>query len=608
MNDFLIDFEPVGRRVSVASNVSLLAAAQQAGIALSAVCGGAGICGTCKIRLVSGRSSPPTESEKSVFSPENLSAGWRLACQTFPLSDLKIEIPPESLLTSQRLQIEGITGNLPISPAVQTIPFSLTEPDSADLRDDWGRFTFENPEFAKDIYAPLPVITQFSNLMRDEGWQGLVIRHKNGPVIGFLPVGKPVFGLAVDIGTTKMAAYLVDLGTGTTIAQKGEMNPQIVFGEDVVARIAFANQGETQRMTLQEKLVDSLNQILAELCTQVGAAVSQVVDLVVVGNTAMHHLFSGLPVRQLGQAPYVPSAGQALSFPAREIGLKTAPNTQVYLPPNIAGYVGADHIAMLLASDICSMPGVSVALDIGTNTEISLLKQGHLVSCSCASGPAFEGAHIHAGMRAVPGAIERAQYFDGEWHLATVENQPPVGICGSGILDIVAELLASGQIDSAGRLTRQARGRVSFRSGDAIELVPADRSGTGQPILVTRQDIREIQLAKAAIRAGVDVLLSHTGTDSEDIDQFIVAGAFGTYLALESAIQIGMFPDLPLRRFHQIGNAAGTGARMMLINAPSRKKAETILKKTTYVELTTEPGFMDLYVDAINFNSHPKEN
>jgi uncharacterized 2Fe-2S/4Fe-4S cluster protein (DUF4445 family) len=333
----------------------------------------------------------------------------------------------------------------------------------------------------------------------------------------------------------------------------------------------------------------------------VGADLSQVVDAVVVGNTVMHHLFAGLPVRQLGEAPYVAAVQSALRFPAREVGLHGAPGAQVYLPPNIAGYVGADHVSMLLASLLDELPGVSLALDIGTNTEISLAKAGQLVSCSCASGPAFEGAHIHAGMRAVPGAIERAQFYDGEWRLATVDDIAPIGICGSGILDVVAALLQSGQIDEAGRFTEQAVGRVDFPQGDAIELVSAENAGTGKPILVTRGDIREIQLAKAAIRAGLGVLLDHAGVQAGEIDHFIVAGAFGTYLRLESAVAIGMFPKLPGDRYHQIGNAAGVGAQMMLVSTPSRQTAEALVEKMRYIELTSEPGFMDYYVDAMTF-------
>jgi len=607
MTTYQLDFEPIGAQIEVDESTSILIAAQEAGIGLAAVCGGIGVCGACRIRLVSGVLSEIGEAEANFFSQEDMVNGWRLACQAFPRSDLKIEVPPESLLTSQRLQMEGELRNVPFAPGVKAVPFTLPPPGLDDLRADWERFKQTFPQTLDHDAVDLPVLQQFSSLMRQEDWKGQAVFGHTGEVVAFLPAEQAIYGLAVDIGTTKMAAYLVDLGTGQTVSKRGAMNPQIAYGEDVVARITYANQGESQRLELQKRVVEILNEILSDLCDQAGADVLQVVDLVLVGNTAIHHLVAGLPVRQLGQAPYVPAVRQAIRFPAREIGLYCAPNAQVYFPPNIAGYVGADHVAMLLAGEVASQTGVTVALDIGTNTEISLAKRGRLVSCSCASGPAFEGAHIHAGMRAVPGAIERAQFHDTAWQIATVDGKPPVGICGSGILDVVAELFRTGQIDFSGRLTDLACQRVSHEKGGAIVLVSADVSGTGKDILVTREDIREIQLAKAAIRAGVDALLTTTDTKPEEIVSFIIAGAFGTYLDLRSAIRIGMFPKLPLARYRQIGNAAGAGAQLMLFHEPSRKAAKEIVEKMDYVELTTYPGFMDSYVNAISFEPVNKE-
>ena len=602
MTLFQIDFEPVGRRVDADQDQSLLAAAQQAGIAIAAVCGGVGVCGACKVRLMAGTLSSPTSAEKETFSPSELAEGWRLACQAFPVSDLKIEIPPESLTATQRLQLEGMAQHIPLMPAVRSQTVWLDPPSLTDLRADWKRLTDALSEAGFLPQTDPAVMAHLSSKMRKNNWHGPVVLAEDGAVIGMLePIVHPL-GVAVDIGTTKIAVFLVDLATGRTIARQGAMNPQIAYGEDVVARIAYANQSEADRLSLQRRMVETLNSTIADLCQLVAVNLEQVVDLVVVGNTAMHHLFAGLPVRQLGEAPYVAAASQSMQFSARSIGLECAPGASIYLPPNIAGYVGADHVAMLLASKLHQQSGNSIALDIGTNTEISLARNGKLTSCSCASGPAFEGAHIHAGMRAVPGAIERAKFYDGEWQFSTVDGLAPVGICGSGILDVVAGLLESGQIDETGRFTDKVCHRVTHSQGGAIELVPAEKSGTGKAILVTRGDIREIQLAKAAIRSGVEVLLTQAGISSEEIDHFLVAGAFGTYLNLESAVAIGMFPRLPHDRYRQIGNAAGMGAQMMLINAQSRREAEDILSRMTYVELTTVPDYMDKYVDAIVFN------
>jgi uncharacterized 2Fe-2S/4Fe-4S cluster protein (DUF4445 family) len=603
MTLFQIDFEPIGKRVDADQNLSLLSVAQEAGIALAAVCGGVGVCGVCKVRLMAGNLSRITPAENKFFTDKEINEGWRLACQAFPLSDVKIEIPPESLTATQRLQLEGSAQAVELAPAVSAQLISLSPPDLKDLRADWDRLTDFFYQKGIEVQATLSVMSQFSTLMRENDWSGQAIIHRDHIVEGFLKPDDPYFGLAVDIGTTKMAIFLVDLSNGQIVDRVGAMNPQISYGEDVVARIAYANQSEPNRISLQKRVVETLNKNMVELCHAVGAEPSQIVDIVVVGNTAMHHLFAGLPVRQLGQAPYVAAVVSPLQFPAREIGLTSAPGAMVYLPPNIAGYVGADHIAMLLASRIHRQEGISIALDIGTNTEISLTRGGKLYTCSCASGPAFEGAHITAGMRAVPGAIERAQFYEGDWHFTTVDGEPPIGICGSGILDVVSELLQSGQIDQAGRFTENAFHKVVYPQGDAIELVTAEDSGTGKPILVTRGDIREIQLAKAAIRSGVEVLLEHTGTQTEEIDRFLVAGAFGTYLNLESAVRIGMFPSLPHECYEQIGNAAGIGARMLLISEPCRQEGEALLAKVNYIELTTVADYMDLYIEAITFNS-----
>jgi uncharacterized 2Fe-2S/4Fe-4S cluster protein (DUF4445 family) len=600
MEKFNVDLQPVGRRVSVPAGESLLSAAQAAGIALIAICGGEGLCQECRVRLISGKLTPLTLVEEDSLEPADLKNGFRLACQASPLSDVKIEIPPESLTASQRLQVDGQEEAVELDPQVIPVEVTLPPPSLADLRDDLSRLReglVSLDHFTLSI--GLPVLVQFSERMRSQSWQGRLAMGRDGQVVSVLPSSLPLFGFAVDVGTTKLAAYLVNLEDGVISGRQGAMNPQIGYGEDVVSRIAYANQGESHRHTLQTRLVETLNNLLADLCAVARVTQGQVVDAVVVGNTAMHHLFAGLSVRQLGQAPYVPALTEAVVLPASQVGLALAPGANVYLPPNIAGYVGADHVSMLLATHAWEMPGVTLALDIGTNTEICLSTGERLLCCSCASGPAFEGAHIQAGMRAAPGAIERVQTIQGSLQLSTIDGQPPVGLCGSGILDVVAELLANGVIDVRGVFHKNAEGVVSTERGGAYLLVPAQKSGHHTDILVTRKDVNEIQLAKAAIRAGVEILLIEAGLKAQDIEHFIVAGAFGTYLYLPSAVRIGMFPDLPHERFHQVGNAAGIGACQMLVSRTRRAMATEILKRMEYIELTTHPQFSDTFVDMM---------
>ena len=522
---FLIDFEPLGRRGVARPGQSLLDAARLAGIGLASVCGGIGTCEECRVRLASGSLTSPTLIEEAVFSKVELSAGYRLACQAEALSDIKLDIPPESLTAAQRLQLDGEETFLEIRPAI-----------------------------------------------RSTG----------------------AHGLAVDIGTTKLAAYLVNLETGRTVARAGAMNPQIAYGEDVISRIAYVSHEQNGAKILQSVLIETINSLLNGLCTEANISHGCVLDAVLVGNTAMHHLFAGLPVEQLGHAPFSPANTGPLGLRSRDLGLNLGQGANVYLPPVVAGYVGADHIAMLLATQTWKSPNNIIALDIGTNTEISLISNGKITCCSCASGPAFEGAHIHEGMRAAPGAIERALWIDGKILWQSIADKPPIGICGSGILDVIAAFLDGGLLKQTGAI------RAGSESG--YLLVPALQTGLGRDLVVTRKDVHEIQLAKAAIRAGIEILLHEANLNSAELNGFIVAGAFGTYLDLRSAIRTGMFPPLQMDKFHQVGNAAGVGAKQMLISLDKRQEAETLASQISYVELTSRPAFTTLFMENLSFD------
>jgi uncharacterized 2Fe-2S/4Fe-4S cluster protein (DUF4445 family) len=504
------------------------------------------------------------------------------------------------------LQVEGQGAEIGLDPVVVAVDMRIQPPDLVDLRSDATRLKAALSDRGyPQAHLGLPVLADLSERLRAQNWQA-TLALRGSEVVSVLPVGSSLFGLAVDVGTTKLAAYLVDLASGETASKTGAMNPQIAYGEDVVSRIAYANEHVDGRVLLQRRLVDTLNEMLADLRDQAKVGRDQVVEAVVVGNTVMHHLFAGLPVQPLGAAPYVPAVSEPLEFLAGQVGLELAPGAYVYLPPNIAGYVGADHVAMLLATEAAQvftrqLGRTVVALDIGTNTEISLFHQGRVYSCSCASGPAFEGAHIRDGMRAAPGAIERVRIAGEQVQIYTIEGAPPVGICGSGILDTIAELLSAGLLDGRGVLNGD---HPRLRRNDArpiFVLASAETTGHGREVLVARSDVNEIQLAKGAIRTGVEILLAEAGIRDEDIQDFIVAGAFGTYLDLGSAIQIGMFPDIPRQRYQQVGNAAGSGARQMLVSASQRLLAAEIVRQVNYVELTTHPAFTGEYVKALSF-------
>ena len=327
---------------------------------------------------------------------------------------------------------------------------------------------------------------------------------------------------------------------------------------------------------------------------QTGADPMQIVDAVVVGNTAIHHLFLRLPVKQLGLSPYIPAVRSSVDIRAREIGLKIAPGAYIHVLPNVAGYVGADHVAMLLATRIADAQKTTLAIDIGTNTEICLNHRGRMTSVSCASGPAFEGAHIKFGMRAAPGAIEHVRLSNERLEIQTIGGEAPVGICGSGLLDVVAQLRLNQVLDRSGKMGSHALVR---QNNGASEFVLAERAGR-DAITVSQKDVRELQLAKAAIRLGIQALVIAEGLTEDDIEEVIIAGAFGTFIDVKSAMIIGMLPALPLERFKQVGNAAGTGARLALISQSQRAVAQKIAQQDGYIELAALPNFNRKFAEA----------
>ena len=597
---FNIDFEPIGRRGACARDQSLLDSARQMSVDLVSVCGGIGSCERCKVQIVAGQVTKPTLEEEASLSKSELGHGYRLACQAFPLSDVKLHVPPESLTAPQRTQVEGLEVDVTPEPPVRGLNVHLSAPtlespvaDDSNLWKALPEGRLANPTSAGTI--DFHVQQTLSRTLRDLHWNVRVALRGN-EIVALGAPGTKWLGLAVDIGTTKIAGYLLDMETGKTLASKGIMNPQISYGEDVISRIVAASKSEENALKLQFLLTEALSQLAADLCIEIKADPVAIIEAVVVGNTAIHHLFLRLPIKQLGLAPYIPAAHSSIDVKAREIGLKIAPGAYVHLLPNIAGYVGADHVAMLLATRIAETDQTTLAIDIGTNTEICLNHRGHITSVSCASGPAFEGAHIEFGMRAAPGAIEHVRLLGERLEIQTIGGEAPVGICGSGLLDIVAQLRLNNVLDRNGRMSADAHPLVRNHNG-RTEFVLAERPGQ-EAVTISQKDVRELQLAKAAIRLGIQALVIAAGIEEGDIEQVIIAGAFGTFINVESAITIGMLPSLPLERFKQVGNAAGTGARLALISESQRAKAEQIAQQAGYIELAAVPNFNRKFAEA----------
>ncbi|MGI9860522.1 ASKHA domain-containing protein [Moorella naiadis] len=608
MAEVLVDFQPVGRRAEVETGQTILAAAQQLGLSLgsgglTAPCGGRGLCGRCRVRVASGPAGEITPAERRFLSPAQLEQGYRLACQATVTGPVKVEIPPESMLGVQKLQVEGLEVEVVPEPPVKRYNISLNKTTIENPHPIWQQVTGE----LENTYGLERPGVDFGLAREGEplAAEGQGVVTVRGSEVINIYAGRPAppVGLAVDLGTTKVAGFLINLETGATLAADGIMNPQIAYGEDVMARLGYALEGEEEYRRIQEVEIEGLNRLAATLAVKAGVAPTDIEEAVIVGNTAMHHLLLHLPVAQLARAPYVPALTTPVEVKARSLGLNFNPGAYVYLQPVIAGFVGGDHVAMILGSRLDEARQVTLGLDIGTNTEIVLSYGGKMLSCSCASGPAFEGAHIAQGMRAITGAIAAVRLSDDgrEVYWESIGGAPPLGICGSGILDAVAELYRTGVINKNGRMDlKHPRVRRPVEGGPPeFLLVPAEATGIDGDLVVTQKDVSEIQLAKAAIASGTLLLLEAAGLTVADLEEVVVAGAFGTHLQLESAVTIGMFPNLPLTAFHQVGNAAGTGARLSLISMTERRRCESIAKEVGYIELMTQPSFQDVYVNSL---------
>jgi uncharacterized 2Fe-2S/4Fe-4S cluster protein (DUF4445 family) len=592
---YQINFEPVGLRVLYREGATIFEAAREAGILLTSSCGGRNTCGKCKVRILEGDTTPIDKSERTHLSKEEINSGLRLACTAAVLSDLKVYIPQTSMIAAHCLELSSTEPALPIESVVTAYKIQMKGTALKEPQADWENLCKRLKErYGLGDLRPDPsLLPSLSPILRASGWD-VVATERNGEIINVRPHGQRLLGMAIDLGTTKIAAYLIDLNTGENLATSGAINPQIAYGEDVMSRITCAMEGKNQ--VLSESVIKTINHLIKEASNNP----EEVTEISVAGNTAMHHLLLDLPVKNLGRTPFLPTVKHSLDIKARDIGLQAAPGAYVHFLPNVAGFIGGDHVAMLLATGIYETNKTAIAIDVGTNTEISLVKQGILSSVSCASGPAFEGAGIKHGMRAAKGAIEGVEIGKDSNYLKVIGNISPLGICGSGILDAVYQLLKHFIIDQRGRLQDHPLVRQSSHGPEFI-LAPENTTGIGQDIVITQRDIGAIQLATAAIRAGINVLLSETGTMENEINEVIIAGAFGSYIDLASAIGLGMLPSISLARFHQVGNAAGLGAKLALISRKNRTAAEEIARRIQYIELTTHPKFKHEFSRSLQF-------
>ncbi len=611
MPDLMIHFQPVGRKVETRKGRTILELAADAGIPIESICGGGGKCGKCRVVIRSGSSNitPLNLSEVKALGDEERASGARLACQASVVREgaIVVEVPQESQRGHQRLLAAGTEREVRLEPAVRKIVLDIPPATLEDLRADDDRLVDMVQKEARSQLTIAPgVHRDLPAALREKSWVTTVTTFRRKEVIRVEPgdTTDELFGVAVDIGTTKVVAYLVDLNSGKILGTESMPNPQIPFGEDVIARITFCNKEKDGVQRLQEVIAKGVDDLSSRLCKAAGIEPDDVLEVMVVGNTAMHHLFFGIPAQHLAEAPYAPVVRTSLVVPPEHVGLGTYPFGKVTSLPNIAGFVGADAVADMMACGLYKSDEIEMMIDIGTNTEIIAGSKDRLVSCSCASGPAFEGAHIKYGMRASSGAVERV-WIDPEDKTAsvrTVDEAPARGICGSGIVDALSEMLSVGIIDASGKIRMNPASPNVRRNADRIPeyvLVDAKDVFNGTPITITQHDIQEIQLAKAAIFTGVATVMRKLGVKPSDLSKIYAAGAFGTYVDASSAIKIGMYPDVPIERIEFVGNAAGSGARMCLRSTRMRDLAEKLSRKVEYVELAAEKDFQSEFAQAM---------
>ena len=644
-NDIEVGFVDPGdadtiRRGRIERGASLLDAARAAGVAMDATCGARGRCRSCRCKVLSGDVSPATMQDTLQLGREEVQERFRLGCQTRPVTDCEVmALPPKSEAGHQILTGANPAGAETMGGAGLAIDSGVTKHVVvANIPREEHHQTSDLTEVLAAIDAPidrsvpLAVMRKIPGTLREQRG-ALTVTTFNGRVIDIEAGDTSVhaYGMAFDIGTTSIVGTLLHLETGEELAAVGSVNPQTVYGGDLMSRIAYAQFDEKKLTTLRAKVLNAINDFIRQACGSAGVAREHVYKIVVVGNTCMHHIFLGVDVTYVGLAPYAPTVSDGLVVAASELPLKAAPNARICLLPIVAGFVGADTMACVLATRIDESEELRALVDIGTNGEVVMGSKDRLMACSAPAGPALEGAQIRHGMRGAMGAVE-AVAIDDDVHCAVIGSAPAIGICGSGLIDACAKMVGAGVMDASGRLRpgeRKRRSAAASKSsperpgthehkplpaaiaarlrtteaGREFVLVRDADAGKGEDVTLTQGDIRQLQLAKSAIYSGIVLLQRVMGIDDAALAELMLCGGFGNYINTESAVAIRLLPNLPLDRITYVGNAAHLGAQMALLSERERARAEELAQRIEHVALAARPDFQDIFVDGMAFES-----
>lgn len=607
--EITVRFEPEGTEAAASASVLISEAAHAAGVPLHLPCGGRGRCGKCRVTVLAGQVCEPTAEEQELLDPEDLARGVRLACQARLESDAVVEVPLETRVIGTKALDGDLVRPVPLKPNVRQVAVTVPKPTVEDQRADFDRLADALASAAPGLRPSLAVLQELPAVLRAGSYE--VVASLVGPRLVGLHAGhdRPrACGVAVDIGTTTVVAYVLDLTLGRTVATAAAYNQQGRHGADVISRIEFSNTRPDGLAELRDLVVGTINSVISQALARGGYGPEEVYEVTVVGNTAMNHLFLGLDPRYLAQAPYVPVSARALELRPDEARLHMHPQGRVFCLPVIAGFVGADTVGMILATEIVERSTPTMAVDIGTNGEVALWSGERLLVASCAAGPAFEGVQIEFGMRAGPGAIEHVWAEDGDLRLQTIDDAPAAGICGSGLFDAMAVALDLGVVGPSGRF---ADGELPAGTPDAVrERVQGEGNarrlvltppGAEKPVWFSQRDVRELQLAKGAVRAATTLLLELGGVKPEDLSEVLLAGAFGNYINPRSALRMGLLPDIPLERIKGVGNAAGAGALLALMSTQERARAVEVAAGADHIELSRRPEFQAAFMETMMF-------
>jgi uncharacterized 2Fe-2S/4Fe-4S cluster protein (DUF4445 family) len=603
-----LHFEPNGTRVRVPPGVTLFDAASWNGIAIDSTCGGHGTCKKCRVKILDG-TAPASPLDARAFSPDELRAGWRLACRVQTTGDLRVEVPP--LVTRPKAATVGVGRQVILRPAAQKRYLELDEPSLADQQTDIERVLAGVDDL--ELRVELPVLRTVGRVLRAADYRVTAV-IVDEVLIAVQPgdTTSTLYGIAFDLGTTTVVATLLDLATGTPLAVASMLSKQQPFGADVITRISSIMMDPAAMDRLTGLAHETLRELTAEICTQAGVDPADVLEVAVAGNATMTHIALGIDPEPLGVAPFIMSTRHFPEVLAHEVGLAVHPRARAVVFPSFGAYVGGDITAGLLASGMDRDSRTRLFIDIGTNCEIVLGNSEWLLATAAPAGPAFEGAAIRCGMRAADGAIEVVTMTTDGLDLKVIGDAPPAGLCGSGLVDAVAGLVGLGLLDPSGRLVSEEQAaEIAPGLAPRLTRLGAERvfvlHWLGEPgdvehaIYLSQRDVRELQFAKAAIATGWNILLEEAGLQPADIRQVLLAGSFGSYLSPANAIRLGLVPDLPVLRVVSAGNVAGEGAKMVLLSMRERAGALALLEEVRYVELSDRADFNDRFVEQLAF-------